>query len=374
MVTRRGLLQLGGAMGLAPTGLLTTPHHDFNTRALRTALDEMVTATSIGALAEVRERAHRWSAASGESRLGTGEPVPAAGRFRTGSITKTFVATVVLQLAGEGRLSLDDRVRRWLPDIVPDAGRITLRQLLQHTSGVRNYTATAAFEAVFGGPADVARLRDRTWTPRELLGFLDDPSLLFEPGTDWRYSNTNYLLLGLVVERVTGRTYAQEIRRRILGPLALRHTAVPGTDSRLRGPHPHGYLALRAGGIDPVDITDFNPSVAGASGEMVSTAADLNAFLRALIGGRLLRPAEQREMLTAYPAPTDYGYGLGLMTVVLPGGTRLWGHRGDIFGYYAESWTTGDGRRQCTVAATPYLDTKPKPAVTVLLRAAFEPG
>jgi D-alanyl-D-alanine carboxypeptidase len=377
MVTRRGLLRLAGAAGFAAaTDAVgshgTTPERALDTSRFQAALDDIVGSAAIGVLAEVHDGARVWRGTSGMSRLGTHQPVPAAGRFRAGSITKSFIATVVLQLAGEGRIALEDTVQRWLPDVLADGARITLHHLLQHTSGVANYTNTPSFRAIYASEAEIVRLRYRTWTPRELVAFVDDLPLLFEPGTSWIYSNTNFVLLSMVVERVTGADYTAEVRRRILRPLGLRHTQFPGTDPALTGAHPHGYLAVAQNGVEePVDITVFNPSVAGAAGEVISTAADLNVFFRALIDRRLLGPAEQEQMQTAHATARDYEYGLGLMTRTVAGGTRLWGHRGDIFGYYAESWTTEDGRRQLTVAATPWGDVDPKVPITDLVETVF---
>jgi D-alanyl-D-alanine carboxypeptidase len=384
MVTRRGLLRIAGAGGLAAaTGVAggfaaparaatATPDRTLDTAGLQAVLDDIAGSAAVGVLAEVHDGRRVWRGTGGVSRLGTRQPVPVAGRFRAGSITKSLVATVVLQLVGEERLGLDDTLQRWLPDVLPDGARITMRHLLQHTSGVVNYTNAGSFRAVYRTEADIVRLRDRTWTPRELVAFVEDLPLLFEPGTGWMYSNTNFVLLSMVVERVTGAGYAAEVRRRILHPLGLRHTQFPGTDPVLAGPHPHGYLPVETDGVvEAVDITEFNPSVAGASGELISTAAELNVFFRALIDGRLLGPSEQDQMQTAHPTTHDYQYGLGLMTLQVSGGTRLWGHRGDIFGYYAESWTTENGGRQLTVAATPWGDIDPKVPITDLVEAVF---
>ncbi|MCA2216403.1 serine hydrolase domain-containing protein [Jidongwangia harbinensis] len=390
MASRRDLLRIAGTAGLtvaagavgvpaAPAGTATgvpahgaTAHRARATGGLQAALDDIVSAAAIGVLAEVHDRGRVWRGAGGVSRLGTHRAVPVAGRFRAGSITKSFVAAVVLQLAGEGRLALDDTLQRWLPGVLPGAERITVRQLLQHTSGVANYPNTPSFRAIYHSEAAIVRMRHRTWTPPELVAFAAGVPLLFEPGTSWMYSNTNFVLLGMVVERVTGAGYAAEVRRRILRPLGLRGTRFPATDAALTGAHPHGYLAVgRDGGEEPVDITVFNPSVAGASGEVTSTAADLNVFFRALLGRRLLGPAEQEQMRAACATPRDYDYGLGLMTRTVAGGTRLWGHRGDIFGYYAESWIAEDGGRQLTVAATPWGEVDPKVPVAALVETVF---
>lgn len=375
MLTRRNALQATGVVAVAAaTGMVAVPARagtsspKFDTATLQLALDGLASTAASAVLAEVRDGRCVWTGTSGVARLGTDQPVPAGGQFRAGSITKPFVATVVLQLAGERRLGLDDTLQRHLPGILPDSARISLRHLLQHTSGVPDYTRTAAFGTLYGTPADIVRMRDRTWTTQELLSFVRDIPLGFAPGTDFFYSNTNYLLLAMVVERLTGRDYRTEIQRRILCPLGMRHTRAPGTDPSLTGPHPHAYLPVEG---NAVDITVFNPSISGAAGEIVSTVADLNRFFRALLGGRLLHPAEQRQLLTSRPTPPGYDYGLGLMSLKLADGSRVWGHRGETFGYYTESWTAENDGRQLTVATTPWGTVKPKAQIAALAQTVF---
>jgi D-alanyl-D-alanine carboxypeptidase len=344
------------------------------TAALQRALDDLTASAASGALAELRDSRWVWRGSSGVSELGSPKSVAVSGRFRAGSITKSFVALVVLQLAGERRLRLDDSVERWLPGVVAEGDRITLRHLLQHTSGIVNYTNTRPFRALYGSADQVAELRDRAWTPYELLAFTAGQPLLFEPGASWTYSNTNYILLGLVIQRVTGRHYAKEVERRILQRLQLRDTELPGRRSVITGPHAHGYLPREVDGqLEPVDITRFNPSVTGASGELVSSAADLNRFYRAVITGTLLRPAQQRQLLEIRSTGRSYDYGLGLQTRLV-NGVRLWGHDGDIFGFQATSWTTEDGGRQLTVACNPWGSSEPKPFIERLLALAFQAG
>jgi D-alanyl-D-alanine carboxypeptidase len=284
--------------------------------------------------------------------------------FRAGSVTKTFVATVVLQLAGEGRLALDDTLARWVPGVLSYGDRVTVRHLLQHTSGIEDYAKSAGFTALYHCDGGVDRMRHHTWTPAELIALVGDRPQLWDAGAAFRYSSTNYQLLGMLVERVTGSAWAAEVRRRIVEPLGLRHTRLPGAEASIAGPHLHGYAPGK------VDVSVYNPSVAGAAGEMVSTATDLSTFLGALIGGRLLGAAEQRQMLTVRPGRLDYEYGLGLMARTLPGGTRLWGHRGNFFdAYFTEAWT--DGRHHVTLAATPRDSVYPDDAVSAALGRAF---
>lgn len=332
----------------AGTSLTGTPSGALNSAALQAALDRIVATGATAALARVDSPSGNWRGSSGVVELGRATRPAAGGRFRVGSVTKTFVSTVVLQLAGERRLRLDDTVERWLPGAIPNGSRITIRDLLQHTSGIFDYTG-----ALFSSVEDVLDARFRTFRPAELVALAAARPPVFEPGTSWAYSNTNYILLGLIVRRVTGRAYGTEVGRRILRPLRLRGTEVPGTDTTIDGPHAHGYEPIeRDGEIVPLDFTDLNPSMAWAAGEMVSTTADLNRFYRALLGGRLLRRPQLAEML-ADPAG-ELGYGLGIYQQPLPGGPTLWGHSGGIFGYVTFSFSTPDASTQLTVSLNPW--------------------
>lgn len=257
-----------------------------------------------------------------------GQGIARADHFRAGSITKSFIATVVLQLAAERRLSLSDPVERYLPGLVrgaSDDGRaLTLRALLTHTSGLYDYTA-ATGGAVPLTPLQAVRIA------------LTHPSA--EPGT-FSYSNTNYVLLGLVVEHVTGRSYATETERRVIAPLGLTGTSFPGSRTSLPAPHGRAYAT------DGTDVTELDPRVAGASGELVTTLADLDRFYAALLGGRLLPPRWLREMLDTRAAHGSYG--MGLFPLKLPCGTVVWGHNGRISGSYVRSAATVGGRRVLT--------------------------
>jgi D-alanyl-D-alanine carboxypeptidase len=296
-----------------------------------------------GALVAVRNRRGSSVLTSGVADVKSHAPVDHDSRFRIGSMTKPFVATVVLQLVGERRVDLDAPVERYLPGVVRGHGNdgrvITVRQLLQHTSGLPDVLTYLT-------PQEVLRDPLAHYDTRDLVNIaLAHPSI-FEPGTAWRYSNTNYLVAGMLVEKVTGHSYGREIRRRILTPLGLRETYVPGDASTIPGPHPRGYV--RPGEDAPLmDITAINPSVAGASGAMISSGTDLNRFLGALVGGRLLRPAQLREMMKTWSTGDSDGraYGLGLESRPLPCGGLYWGHGGDILGYETASGATVDGRQ-----------------------------
>ncbi|MEU9099695.1 serine hydrolase domain-containing protein [Streptomyces sp. NPDC048361] len=275
------------------------------------------------------------------------------GRFRIGSMTKPFVATVLLQLVGEGRVVLDAPVERYLPGVVRghgnDGRHITVRQILQHTSGIPDYLDHIE-------PKDVLDHPLTHYDGRALVQLALAYPPDFAPGTGWSYSNTGYVLAGMIIERVTGHSYGDEIRRRIIEPWGLRQTSVPhDDDSAVPGRHPRGYAREAEGG--PLkDITALNPSVAGASGSMISSGADFNRFLGALLGGQLLRPAQLHQMMTTRPTGSADGgaYGLGLESHPLPCGGLAWGHDGGVPGYQTVGVATVDGR-QATAMVNLYL-------------------
>jgi D-alanyl-D-alanine carboxypeptidase len=291
-----------------------------------------------GALASVRGsdgHVHDYTAGPG---------VPRNGQVRIGSNTKTFTAVVVLQLVGEGRIDLDATVEHYLPGIVPGGGKITVRELLQQTSGLPDYD-----DVLFTRPQDLVDKSHSYYEPRRLLDAAFTRPADFPPGTKWEYSNTNYILAGLIVEQVTERPIGEEITKRVIEPLGLRDTYWPGVgEQRIRGTHPRGYVAV-APGSPWVDVTDMDPSLGWSAGQVVSTPGDLRAFFEALVQGRLLEPAQQKAMMTTVPAPGfeptgDWRYGLGLARYPLSCGGYAWGHGGDIQGFETRELVTTDGR------------------------------
>jgi D-alanyl-D-alanine carboxypeptidase len=312
--------------------------------ALRTALRGVTEAGAPGAFAEVRDGGNTWRGASGVGDLATGRATRPGYRHRVGSINKTFVATTLLQLAGEGRLALEAPIGRYLPDFPVDG--VTVRMLLNHTGGIGDYDTV-----LFQTGEDVERNRNTTYDPRELarIGLAQPRS--GAPGERFAYANTNYILAGLILETITGRPAAEEITRRIIRPLGLSQTYFPGTATRITGPHSAGYVPWYDGTLR--DFSDYNMSYVWTAGELISTTADLDRFFRALLGGRLLRPAELAQMRTTVPMdpanPSGAGYGLGLYQVALPCGP-VWGHDGIVFGHSTISWHSPDGRRQATFA------------------------
>ncbi|MEZ7002983.1 serine hydrolase domain-containing protein [Streptomyces sp. AD55] len=288
----------------------------------------------------------------------TRRPVPADGFLRLGSTTKTFVATVLLQLVGERRVGLGQSVEDLLPGVVTGAGNdgrtITVRDLLGHTSGLPDYVGD-----VF--PEPTARTyfahRWQAYAPAELVALALRHEPAFPAGTGWAYSNTNYVLAGMIIEKVTGDTWERQVHERVLRPLGLRDTDTPGTRPFLPRPHARDHQQFTAGG-PMVDTTiPYRPFDSGADGSMTGTARDLNRFLGALAAGRLLKPAEQAALLTMVPVGGDSGHpegtedGLGLFRTPLSCGGGHLGHGGNGFGYVVRAATTPDGRRSVTVSA-----------------------
>ncbi|MBZ9642560.1 serine hydrolase [Streptomyces sp. PSKA30] len=326
--------------------------------SLRDRVNAVMETGTVGASARSTGPRGQRSATAGVSDTATGEAVRPGDRFRIASASKTFVATVVLQLAGEGRLSLDDTVEDWLPGVVSgngnDGSRITVRQLLQHTSGLFNHTADFP---VLGSVDGFEAGRYTTWTDEQLVAIAMKHKPDFAPGTKWSYSNTGYILAGMIIKEATGHSWQQEVTRRIIKPLGLRNTLAPTTSTHIPGRHLHGYSDFGGSGAT-IDVTEFNPSAAGAAGAMISTTADLTRFYQALLGGRLLRPAQLAEMKTTVRTPDldvvwpGASYGLGLMEIPLSCGGSYYSHPGDFPGYTTRDGVTADGRRVVVLATT----------------------
>ncbi|MEV0094449.1 serine hydrolase domain-containing protein [Streptomyces sp. NPDC050738] len=339
---------LAAASFTSPAAAADDPGH----RQTQAAMDAAVKNGVPGVAGQVKDTYSIWAGASGVGNLKTGQPRSAFDRYRIGSTTKTFVATVLLQMEAEGKLSLDDTLDRWLPGVVQgngnDGRKITVRQLLNHTSGVFSYTSDPDFLAN-GFTEKFLEHRYDTYTPAQLVGIAMRYQPLFAPGTGWSYSNTDYVLAGMVVEKVAGRPYEDEIVRRVITPLGLYATSVPRTGTSLPVPSSRAYskLSLQPKPEGPTyDVTELNPSEAGAAGAMISSSDDLNRFYAALLGGRLLPAAQLKEMKTAIPvagAPFS-AYGLGLMRTDLPCGGSVWGHGGGIQGSVTQAVTTPDGK------------------------------
>lgn len=354
-----GTAPAAGAAGRAepgPTAVASPTRPAAPDRELQVALDGLVADHGFpGVLATVVDaRGRERDDTAGVGDLATGRRVPPDGQVRIGSNTKTFTASVVLQLVAEGKVALDEPVETYLPGVVRgegiDATAITVRNLLQHTSGLAEYLLGMDL----GSPPDFFSIRDRYWQPRDLVDLSLAQGADFQPGERWAYSNTNYVLAGLIVERVTGRPLAEQVTERIIEPLGLHDTYVPLPGERdLRGRHPQGYHPRPDGTLD--DITRLDPSMGGAAGDMVSTPSDLNRFFAALVAGEVVPAAQLEQMQTTVPMPPEYpgdGYGLGLISTELSCGVVAWGHGGDIPGYSSRGGVVADGRAATIVTTS----------------------
>jgi len=331
--------------------------------SLEERLASVVAAGSPGALVRVDHGGRHVAEARGVAVLRPPSPLRSDDRFRAGSITKTFVAVVALQLVAEKRLRLDDSVESLIPGVVPGGDRITVRDLLGHTSGLADYTAAPGFLA------RTLREPARRWSPQELIRLATDRGSAGPVGR-YAYSSTNYVLLGLVVEQASGRPVGDELRRRIIVPLGLHGTSyvlgAPG------GRHVHGFTPSQHDGVvgsitAARDRGGDGASWAGPAGALVSTAPDLSRFFGALLQGRLLPP---RLLALMRPAP-GARYGLGLAAFRTPCGTAI-GHTGNLLGVVSAVWNSADGRRRVVAMSNSYpLSPDADTAMRRLLERAF---
>lgn len=361
-----------------------------STDALESAVRALMTehdVPGINVLISSPER-ETWIASLGVANRETGEPMHPGMHTRIGSITKPMTATLVLQLVDEGKLALDDTLASMLPEAsdFPHADHVTLHHLLSMRSGIFNYTE----EGILTG---LAATPDRVWTDRELLDIARKHEPYFEPGAGFHYSNTNYIMLGMIVERLTGLTFGDALQQRLLGPLGLTQTSLPTTNA-LPVPFAHGYERTPAsqaavpertngdGHEEPAtvvtDATEIAPSVAGAAGAVVSTLGDLDRWLTSLATGYSISEALQHERMTFEPIPradgqiTGVGYGLG--TVNFDG---MIGHNGGIPGFQSFAGHHLATRTNIVVLAN--IDSgrdgkNPADAIAMALRELIEPS
>jgi D-alanyl-D-alanine carboxypeptidase len=309
---------------------------------LQAAIDAIVEHGAPGVVALSRNGSQVTMAAAGVRDLATGEPITARDRFRGGSTSKPLLAAVVLQLAEEQVLSLDDRVERWLPGVLPRGADVSVRQLLNHTSGVANSAHDPdMLEPYFAGD------HEHYWAPMDLVAMSAARPLAFEPGQGFLYSNSNYHLLGLIIEAATTHDPIAEVVSRVIEPLELGASDWPERETHITGRHTQGYHFGSEFGSEP-DVTVFSPSWAWTAGGLITDVSDLARFNRALMQGDLLNPESMRELLAAVPSDED-GYGLGVMRWDTPCGEG-WGHEGDFPGYHTVAITSRDGERQAVVA------------------------
>lgn len=316
--------------------------------------------------AEVRHGERRSSARAGVADLESGKKVPKGGYYRVGSVTKTFVATVLLQLEAEGKLSLDDSVEQWLPGLITgdgyDPDSITLRNLLQHTSGLPNHSTVKDFDMT---ATAFERERWNHYDPEELVAIALEHDPLFPPADkdetnpDWSYSNTNYVVAGMVIEKATGHDWRDEVDDRIIEPLGMDDTYAPGDDPRVQVPHAKTYKRFPESRDTWTDTTVRNVSSIDAAGELISTQRDLETFTTALLVGELLPERQLAEMQRTVPVNDEYQeimpdarYGLSLIKQPLSCGGHQWNLGGQVVGGDTLVGQTADGNHSAVIATT----------------------
>ncbi|MEU7559962.1 serine hydrolase domain-containing protein [Streptomyces eurythermus] len=283
-----------------------------------------------------------WRGTAGVRDVRTGAPALENARFRAGSVTKVVTAAIVLQLAAEGRIDLDGTVQRYLPGLLTeDFEPITVRQLLNYTSGLK--PGASLGDTVEAGYAH----RFETLTPRQVVAASVAQGPAYSPGTRQTYGNIHYTVLGMLVEKVTGDSYAHQAQVRIFRPLGMRHSSFPAAgDTGIHGPHNRGYDWIDG---KLVDVTEWNMTDRFAAGDLISTTADLERFLVGLFRGRVVPEPQLREMFTLPDVP-DAHYGAALERLEV-NGREVWGKGGSRPGYTAAIAATKDLSRTLVYSA-----------------------
>lgn len=338
-----GGLLLATVLGLGPTPEASAGSKGTG-KALHAALDEVMAAPEAPpGLSVLIQRGERVKyLRRGSANLRSGAPFRAGAHYRIASMAKAFNGAIALTLAARGELSLEDTIGEWLPGVLPLAEEVTVAEALHHTGGLPDYTRDEAFiEELVSDPGQYM-------TPLELLSFVEDTPLNFEPGTEYEYSDTDNVVVGLIAERATGLSYEQLLERYIYRPLGLERTSLPDTVEMPR-PFIRGYEPPGAG--PPANVSEvINPALAWASGGIVSTARDVNTFFRAYVGGALFSRRQTRAQgdfilgSSSPPGPGRNRAGLGLFRYRTHCGT-VFGHTGSFPGYRVFAAASRDGRR-----------------------------
>lgn len=346
---------------------IPTQHQTSTTPAdrpeLQAILDGIVDSGITGITLRVRDERGEWTGTAGRSEIGGDATPPIDGHVRVGSNTKTFTAALALRLVAEDLIALDAPAADYLPEFEIDP-RITVRMLLQHTSGVFNFTGEYYPDGTIvpGIPSTIAGKewvdnRFSSYAPEELVRLALSKPARFEPGTDWSYSNTNFTIVRLIIQAVTGRSIAEEMDRLIIEPLGLSGTVQPTYETEIAEPHAHAYYRFDDDGEERmIDVTEQNPSWISSGGDMISTSKDLETFILAIATGTLLPHELRDEMCTTRETPIPgMGYGLGLFVQDLGEHGAVLTHNGGAAGHAALMYATPDGSRTMT-ATLNYVD------------------
>ncbi|OIJ98495.1 peptidase M15 [Streptomyces sp. MUSC 14] len=337
-----------------------------DTAGVAAALRSAVTAGAPGAMARIDDHGTAYGVTRGLADRSTRRALTTDDRFRIGSVTKTFSAVVLLQLVDEHRLSLDAPVNRYLPKLLPD-DRITVRHLLSHRSGLYDYTNDMFADSESGFEA----VRNKVFTYRQLVALSLKKPRTNAPGAAYAYSNTNFVVVGMLIEKLTGHSVRTAYENRVFKPLKLRDTFYVHPRTTIPGRYARGYLTPGRAGAPLIDATAQTVSWAQSAGAIISSTRDLDTFYSALLRGRLLSAARLREMEEFSRVDSTTAYGLGLRRRSLPCGVSVYGHTGIVQGYYTYAFATKDGSRSLAAVATTSNNGQVQQAMWGVLDSAF---
>ncbi|HZE40057.1 MAG TPA: serine hydrolase domain-containing protein [Stackebrandtia sp.] len=347
-----------------------------NTKLLEHAIEEMHDAGAPGVIAQVRDGAETWNGAAGVRELGDDAPPKPTDRIRAASLTKSMISAVILRLADSGRFGLDDPIGDYLPGLLPYDEPITIRQLLNHTSGVPDHFYVVYPSMKHQSVADIEANRYKRFTPEQIVAGATKQPLEFAPGTDYKYSNTEYYVLGMLIEKLTKRSYESVLTSKILRPAHMDNSYIPRDTAVIAGPHPHAYFVTTEPDRPLLDTTNLSSTHLWAAGSAISSPGDLNKLYRALFDGTLLTKDERDRAQTLTPQSRN-SYGLGIEAAPVPedcapvpGGVS-YGHTGGGMGYSTVSFHSRDGRRQTTFTFTEDVQLS-KPDDIKALQQAFQ--
>ncbi|MEV6379892.1 serine hydrolase domain-containing protein [Streptomyces sp. NPDC051773] len=329
------------------SSLLTAPAHAApaagpDTTELRKTLRTALSQGAPGAFARIDDNGKVHHLAEGVADRSTKRALGTGDRIRVGSVTKTFTAVVLLQLVDEGKIKLDTSVNTYLPGLLPDK-KITVRHVLSHRSGLYDYANTLFSPSVAG----FEKVRNKVFTYRQLMDLSLAEPLTNKPGASYAYSNANFVVAGMLIEKLTKKPVATAYQDRIIKPLKLADTFYVHPKNTIPGKHARGYMTADSSG-KKIDSTLQTTSWAQSAGGLVSGAKDLNTFMSALVQGKLTSAARLKEMLKWTPVNSTQAYGLGLRRRDLSCGVSVYGHTGTVQGYYTWAFTSKNGKRSVT--------------------------
>ncbi|MFF2516016.1 serine hydrolase domain-containing protein [Streptomyces sp. NPDC058086] len=336
------LLAVPAQAGTAAAADLPVPDDAGLQAVLHTALSQ----GAPGAMVRVDDNGTVHQLSEGVADRATGRAITTTDRFRVGSVTKSFSAVVLLQLVDEGRLDLDASVNTYLPGLLPD-NRITVREVMSHRSGLYDYTNDMFAQTVPGFES----VRNKVFSYQDLVALSLKHTVTNAPGAAYSYSNTNFVVAGMLIEKLTGHPVATEYQNRIFTPLNLTDTFYVHPDTAIPGTHANGYLTPDEAGGALVDSTEQTVSWAQSAGAIISSTEDLDTFFSALMSGQLMSAAQLAQMQQWTTVNSTQGYGLGLRRRDLSCGISVYGHTGTVQGYYTYAFASKDGKRSVTALA-----------------------